>query len=163
RRLVGAVDDPGMLYAYSVPWLGRLLARRGDPAAADMLATAWEHASRQGLLIRVAHPGIPPRGRARPAREPAHPSPVGGGVRPPTRPAAARRRGAGGGRRPPPPPPGRPRGPRAPRPRRPRPHGEGPPTAQTRQQGGGAPRAAHARATGPPPRRSARARATARR
>ena len=35
RALVEAVADPGMLYAYSVPWLGRLLARRGDPAAGD--------------------------------------------------------------------------------------------------------------------------------
>ena len=31
RRLLDAVADPGMLFAYSAPWLGRLLARRGDP------------------------------------------------------------------------------------------------------------------------------------
>ena len=30
-RWSAAEDDPGILYAYSVPWLGRLLARRGDP------------------------------------------------------------------------------------------------------------------------------------
>jgi DNA-binding CsgD family transcriptional regulator/tetratricopeptide (TPR) repeat protein len=58
RRLVGDVDDPGMLYAYSVPWLGRLLARRGDPAAGELLATAWEHARRQGLLIGLAYAGL---------------------------------------------------------------------------------------------------------
>ena len=38
RELVEGVDDPGMLHAYSVPWLGRLLARRGDPAAGGLLA-----------------------------------------------------------------------------------------------------------------------------
>ena len=52
------VDDPGMLYAYSVPWLGRLLARRGDPAAAIMLAAAWERAQRQRLLLGLAYAGI---------------------------------------------------------------------------------------------------------
>ena len=31
RRLLEDVADPGMLYAYSAPWLGRVLARRGDP------------------------------------------------------------------------------------------------------------------------------------
>jgi DNA-binding CsgD family transcriptional regulator len=58
RELVDGVDDPGMLYAYSVPWLGRLLARRGDPAAGAMLAAAWEHASRQRLLLGVAYAGL---------------------------------------------------------------------------------------------------------
>ena len=38
RALVDGVDDPGMLFAYSVPWLGRLLARRGDPVAEGLLA-----------------------------------------------------------------------------------------------------------------------------
>jgi DNA-binding CsgD family transcriptional regulator/tetratricopeptide (TPR) repeat protein len=58
RALVRGVDDPGMLYAYSVPWLGRLLARRGDPAAEEMLATAWGRARRQRLLIGVAYAGL---------------------------------------------------------------------------------------------------------
>ena len=31
RELVDGVEDPGMLEAYSVPWLGRLRARRGRP------------------------------------------------------------------------------------------------------------------------------------
>jgi DNA-binding CsgD family transcriptional regulator/tetratricopeptide (TPR) repeat protein len=58
RELVEGVDDPGMLYAYSVPWLGRLLARRGEPAAGEMLAAAWEHARRQRLLLGVAYAGL---------------------------------------------------------------------------------------------------------
>jgi DNA-binding CsgD family transcriptional regulator len=58
RALVEGVDDPGMLYAYSVPWLGRLLARRGDETAGAMLAAAWEHAQRQRLLIGVAYAGL---------------------------------------------------------------------------------------------------------
>ena len=58
RELVEGVDDPGMLYAYSVPWLGRVLARRGDPAAGDMLAAAWERALRQRLLLGLAYAGL---------------------------------------------------------------------------------------------------------
>ncbi len=58
RALVEGVDDPGMLYAYSVPWLGRLLARLGDETAPELLAAAWEHARRQRLLIGVAYAGL---------------------------------------------------------------------------------------------------------
>jgi DNA-binding CsgD family transcriptional regulator len=58
RGVVEAVDDPGMLFAYSVPWLGRLLARRGDPVAEGMLAAAWEQAQRQRLLLGLAYAGI---------------------------------------------------------------------------------------------------------
>ena len=58
RRLVDTVDDPGMLYAYSVPWLGRLLARRGDPAAEEMLAAAWAQARRHRLLLGLSYAGI---------------------------------------------------------------------------------------------------------
>ena len=58
RALVDDVDDPGMLYAYSVPWLGRLLARRGDAAAGAMLDAAWERARRQRLLICLAYAGL---------------------------------------------------------------------------------------------------------
>ena len=57
RALVDDVDDPGMLYAYSVPLLGRLLARRGE-AAAPMLAAAWSRAVRQRLLIGLAYAGL---------------------------------------------------------------------------------------------------------
>ena len=56
--MVDAVDDPGMLFAYSVPWLGRLLARRGDPVAEGMLAAAWEEAQRHRLLLGLAYAGI---------------------------------------------------------------------------------------------------------
>jgi DNA-binding CsgD family transcriptional regulator/tetratricopeptide (TPR) repeat protein len=58
RDLVETVDDPGMLYAYSMPWLGRLLARRGDPEAGEMLAVAWELAQRDRLLLGLAWAGI---------------------------------------------------------------------------------------------------------
>jgi DNA-binding CsgD family transcriptional regulator/tetratricopeptide (TPR) repeat protein len=58
RAVVEGVDDPGMLYAYSVPWLGRLLARRGDPAAEEMLAAVWERARGQRLLLGVAYAGL---------------------------------------------------------------------------------------------------------
>jgi DNA-binding CsgD family transcriptional regulator/tetratricopeptide (TPR) repeat protein len=58
RALVDDVDDPGMLYAYSAPLLGRLLARRGDEAAAPMLAAAWGRALRQRLLIGLAYAGL---------------------------------------------------------------------------------------------------------
>jgi DNA-binding CsgD family transcriptional regulator/tetratricopeptide (TPR) repeat protein len=58
REVVDAVDDPGMLFAYSVPWLGRLLARRGDPVAEGMLAAAWEQAQHHRLLLGLAYAGI---------------------------------------------------------------------------------------------------------
>ncbi len=58
RELVAGVEEPGMLHAYSVPWLGRLLARRGDPAAGPMLAGAWERARRERLLLGVAYAGL---------------------------------------------------------------------------------------------------------
>jgi DNA-binding CsgD family transcriptional regulator/tetratricopeptide (TPR) repeat protein len=58
RRLIETVDDPGMLFAYSMPWLGRLLARRGDPVAEGMLAAAWEQAQRHRLLLGLAYAGI---------------------------------------------------------------------------------------------------------
>ena len=46
-----------MLFAFSVPWLGRALARRGDPRAGDLLSAAWERAQRQRLLLGVAYAG----------------------------------------------------------------------------------------------------------
>ena len=58
RALVDAVDDPGMLHAYSVPWLGRLLARRGEAEAGPMLAATWERARRQRLLLGAAYAGL---------------------------------------------------------------------------------------------------------
>jgi DNA-binding CsgD family transcriptional regulator/tetratricopeptide (TPR) repeat protein len=58
QGLVEGVDDPGMLYAYSFPWLGRVLARRGDAAAGAMLAAVWTHAQRQRLLLGLAYAGL---------------------------------------------------------------------------------------------------------
>jgi DNA-binding CsgD family transcriptional regulator/tetratricopeptide (TPR) repeat protein len=58
RALVHGVEDPGMLFAYSVPWLGRALARRGDPAAGGLLAGTWDGAQRQRLLPGVAYAGL---------------------------------------------------------------------------------------------------------
>jgi DNA-binding CsgD family transcriptional regulator len=47
-----------MLFAYSAPWLGRLLARRGDPSAGPLLADAWEQAQRSRLILGRAYAGI---------------------------------------------------------------------------------------------------------
>ncbi|MGH3943491.1 MAG: ATP-binding protein [Pseudonocardiaceae bacterium] len=58
RELVAGTDDPGMLYVYSVPALGRLLARRGRPDAEELLTAAWERAVAQRSLRGLAHAGI---------------------------------------------------------------------------------------------------------
>ena len=58
RGLVEGVDDPGMLSGYSVPALARLRARRGDPDAEPLLASAWERARRQRSLPGLASAGI---------------------------------------------------------------------------------------------------------
>ncbi|GIH06150.1 LuxR family transcriptional regulator [Rhizocola hellebori] len=58
RELVDGVSDPGMLFTYSVPWMARLQARRGDPRAGGMLADAWMRAMRQRLVIGLAYVGI---------------------------------------------------------------------------------------------------------
>lgn len=58
RTLFEGVDDPGMLYVYSAPALGRLLARRGDPDAGPLLAAAWERACRQRSMPGYAYAAI---------------------------------------------------------------------------------------------------------
>jgi DNA-binding CsgD family transcriptional regulator/tetratricopeptide (TPR) repeat protein len=58
QELVDSMDDPGMLHAYSAPWLGRLLARRGDPSAGPMLAEAWERARSERLLLGITYAGL---------------------------------------------------------------------------------------------------------
>jgi DNA-binding CsgD family transcriptional regulator/tetratricopeptide (TPR) repeat protein len=58
RELVEGVDDPGMLHAYSVPWFGRLLARRGEDAAGEMLAAAWDRAVHQRLFLGLVYAGL---------------------------------------------------------------------------------------------------------
>ena len=53
------VDDPGMLFAYSVPVArapARAPRRPGRPSG--MLAAAWEQAQRQRLLLGLAYAGI---------------------------------------------------------------------------------------------------------
>jgi len=55
--LVDREEDPGMLRLYAEPAHGRLLARRGDPAAADVLTGAWERGRRQGSVLGLAYPG----------------------------------------------------------------------------------------------------------
>ena len=59
RELVHGVEDPGMLFAYSVPWLGRALARRGDPAAGGLLAGDLGRArSASGCCSASRTPGL---------------------------------------------------------------------------------------------------------
>ncbi|MFI6978938.1 ATP-binding protein [Embleya sp. NPDC050154] len=58
RALVEGVDDPGMLYVYSVPPYARLLARRGDAGAEKPLIQAWHRALRQRSLPGLAYAGI---------------------------------------------------------------------------------------------------------
>jgi len=58
RRLVEGVPDPGILAAYSEPWVARLGARRDDDAAGPALARAWERARRQRLQAGLAYAGI---------------------------------------------------------------------------------------------------------
>ena len=58
RALIASVEDAGIGSAYTIPWLARLLARRGDPSAAGLLAEAWERAMRERLLLGLAYAGL---------------------------------------------------------------------------------------------------------
>jgi len=58
RKLLEDVTDPGMLFAYSAPWLGRLLARRGDRSAGKLIADAWQHAQSGRLVLGLNYAGI---------------------------------------------------------------------------------------------------------
>jgi DNA-binding CsgD family transcriptional regulator/tetratricopeptide (TPR) repeat protein len=58
REMVETVDNPGMLYVYSVPPHARLLARRGAPEAELLLRQAWHRAVTQKSLLGIAHSGI---------------------------------------------------------------------------------------------------------
>jgi DNA-binding CsgD family transcriptional regulator/tetratricopeptide (TPR) repeat protein len=58
RSLVDSVREPGLMSQYSVPALGRILARRGDESAGQMLAAAWEHATGHGSVLGLARAGI---------------------------------------------------------------------------------------------------------
>ena len=58
QRLVGTVAEPGQLTRLTLAPLGRLMARRGDEGAAEVLAEAWELALRNGSLAALAPAGL---------------------------------------------------------------------------------------------------------
>jgi DNA-binding CsgD family transcriptional regulator len=57
RRLL-AGDDPGVLASFGLSALGRLLARKGDPAAGPLLERAWRTATRTNSVQAIALAGI---------------------------------------------------------------------------------------------------------
>ncbi|HEY6710616.1 MAG TPA: LuxR C-terminal-related transcriptional regulator [Actinomycetota bacterium] len=57
RRLLAGVD-PGVLASFGLSALGRLLARKGDPAAPDLLEQAWRTAARTNSVQPIALAGI---------------------------------------------------------------------------------------------------------
>jgi DNA-binding CsgD family transcriptional regulator len=58
-RRLDAVDEPGMLFVYSAPVLGRLLARRGElDAAEELLAEAWHRSWRQRSMVGILYSAI---------------------------------------------------------------------------------------------------------
>jgi len=58
RRLVAAVPDPGQLARLTLPPLGRLLARRGDPEAEALLRRGWTLALRNDTLLALEPAGV---------------------------------------------------------------------------------------------------------
>ncbi|GAB3933928.1 AAA family ATPase [Kribbella albertanoniae] len=59
RQLMDAPDDPGMFAVYSMPVLGRILARRGLLTDAETLLTsAWRRAWAQESLIGILYSGL---------------------------------------------------------------------------------------------------------
>jgi DNA-binding CsgD family transcriptional regulator/tetratricopeptide (TPR) repeat protein len=57
RRLL-AGEDPGVLASFGLSALGRLLARKGDPAAPALLEQAWRTAARTNTVQPIALAGI---------------------------------------------------------------------------------------------------------
>ena len=57
RRLL-AGEDPGVLASFGLSALGRLLARKGDPAAGPLLERAWRTAARTNSVQPIALAGI---------------------------------------------------------------------------------------------------------
>ena len=55
RWLIDTVDGPGMLSVMSTSSLGRVLARRGDEDAHDLLAESWQRARRQRSVVGLAY------------------------------------------------------------------------------------------------------------
>lgn len=58
RDLVAPEPDPGHLALFTLPPLGRLLARRGDPEAVEILRRGWELAKRADTLGALASAGL---------------------------------------------------------------------------------------------------------
>jgi DNA-binding CsgD family transcriptional regulator/tetratricopeptide (TPR) repeat protein len=58
RDLIAAVPDAGQMARLALPALGRLLARRGDPEAAQVLERAWQLALRGQALQSLAPAGL---------------------------------------------------------------------------------------------------------
>jgi len=59
QRLLDSTDDPGMYAVYSAPVLGRLLARRGEQAAAEsVFEQSWRRGWEQESLIGVLFTGL---------------------------------------------------------------------------------------------------------
>ncbi|WP_158564112.1 ATP-binding protein [Jiangella anatolica] len=58
RRIVELVDGGSPLSVPATAGLGRLLARRGDPAARSLLVESWEHARRHRCLPGLTHAGV---------------------------------------------------------------------------------------------------------
>ncbi|MGL5859350.1 MAG: ATP-binding protein [Angustibacter sp.] len=58
RALLQDAEQPGMLSLYSAPALGRLLARRGDPAAERLVCDSWHRAVRGRSTLCLAYAGI---------------------------------------------------------------------------------------------------------
>jgi hypothetical protein len=56
RRLLAA-EDPGVLASFGLSALGRLLARKGDPATAGLLERAWGTATRTNSVQAIALAG----------------------------------------------------------------------------------------------------------
>jgi DNA-binding CsgD family transcriptional regulator/tetratricopeptide (TPR) repeat protein len=50
--------EPGVLASFGLSALGRLLARKADPAAGELLAAAWQAAERTGSVQAIALAGI---------------------------------------------------------------------------------------------------------
>ncbi|MGZ4638183.1 MAG: ATP-binding protein [Actinomycetes bacterium] len=58
RRLLAAVPEPGPLTWLTLPALGRLLARRGNPESAPLLDRAWRLALHNNTLAALAPAGL---------------------------------------------------------------------------------------------------------
>lgn len=58
ERLVSVTDAPGSLGRFTLPLLARLLVRRGDERAIEVLRSSWSAAEQLGTLEAIASSGI---------------------------------------------------------------------------------------------------------